>query len=493
MIGAFLGVLATLAFVTAIQISKPTSAKKILAAVGDNVLREGELRKKLASELIPLKNDEKGVLERGVKDWLDARLLEKEAKREGISVEELYRKEIWSQVSEYARAEGAYLEKLRQRYHAQIFLRKAGPKPAAPLEAAPSRGPEGAPVTLVEFSDFHCPFCKDLTPVLETLFKNYSGKIRWIFHHYPLPMHPGSDRTHEASACAQEQGKFWEFHDALFGLPEAPKEADLKTLAGKLGLDLVKFQECTQGRRYQKLVREDIEEGNQKGVQGTPTVFINDQVIGGAYPYEYFVQVVEGILNPKKVPSPPPGPASLPREPSPAVPVQFDDLDGKPSLGPKEAPVTLVEFSDFECPFCKRVTPTLGQLMKNYPGKIRRIWRHYPLSFHRGSDRAHEASECAREQNKFWEYHDKLFETQGSPREDAPLAGLAGSLGLNKKKFEKCLKSGKYQALIQKEISKGNQAGVQGTPAVFINGELISGAQPYENFDRIVKQELAKS
>jgi protein-disulfide isomerase len=174
--------------------------------------------------------------------------------------------------------------------------------------------------------------------------------------------------------------------------------------------------------------------------------------------------------------------------------VSFKDLDGRPSFGPKNAKVTLVEFSDFHCPFCKRVNPTLEQLMKNYQGKIRRIWRQYPLPMHAGADRTAEASECANEQDKFWEYHDKLFEVQGaSSFDEASLMSLAEQAGLNKKKFEKCLASGKHKDLIQKEIEAGNQAGVRGTPAVFVNGRLVSGAQPYENFDRIVQSELAKS
>jgi len=524
------------------------------------LLKEEELRERMVSELIPIETDEYVVLERGVTDWLNAKLFEKEVKDQGVSLEELYRKELWSQVqvsyqeildtyhktrelygdqpfervssliagelraSKYARVKREYLEKLGKKYNAQTLLKKpkffvekaalpaipapprvaAPPPPAGPLPAAvepapkapsapdiaPSRGPLAAPITLIEFSDFHCPFCKNVSATLEKLFKNYSGKIRWVFRHYPLSFHTGADRTHEASACAHEQGKFWEFHDTLFQLPAAPQETDLQAAAKTVGLDLSKFQECFQSRRYQTLVQQDVKEGSQKGVRGTPTVFVNDQVIGGAYPYEHFVKVVEGILNPEKAAR---APAPSPAAPAPPAVVQFDDLEGKPSLGAKEAAVTLVEFSDFQCPFCKRVGPTLEQLMKNYPGKIRRVWRHYPLSFHVGADRIHEASECAKEQGRFWKYHDKVFETQGNPRDEKALTSLAGEVGLNKKKFEKCLASGKYKELIQKDIAKGNQVGVQGTPAIFINGKLVSGAQPYENFDQIIKSELAKS
>lgn len=563
--GIVIGALVALALATVVRVSsRPALTKGIVAKIGDEALKEDELRQKVISDLIPIETDQYVVLSRGVTDWLGAKLLEKEAKSEGVTLEGLYQKELWSQVrvsyqdildtyaktrelygkepfervspvianqlraGEYARVKAEYLEKLGKKYNAQVFLKKPEffvegaalptlhapnvglPQPAEPLppppadlpppggapsvpDSAPSQGPGGAPITLTEFSDFHCPFCKKVNATLGELYKNYPGKIRWVFRHYPLSFHAGSDRTHEASACAHEQGKFWEFHDALFQLPGTPQETDLQDIAKTVGLDLAKFQECFESRRLQKLVQQDVEEANQKGVQGTPTVFVNDQVIGGAYPYEHFVKVVEGILNPGKAPAAPSGPAPLPAAPAPPAVVQFDDLEGKPSLGSPKAPVTLVEFSDFQCPFCKRVGPTLKQLMKNYPGKVRRVWRHYPLSFHIGSDRIHEASQCAQEQGKFWEYHDKIFETQGSPRDDATLTGLAKQLSLNQKKFEKCLASRKYKEFIQKEIARGNQVGVQGTPAVFVNGKLVSGAQPYENFDQIVKQELTKS
>ena len=173
--------------------------------------------------------------------------------------------------------------------------------------------------------------------------------------------------------------------------------------------------------------------------------------------------------------------------------VSFEDLDGKPSQGPKNAPVTIVEFSDFHCPFCKKVAPTLDSLLKNYPGKIRRVWRHYPLAMHQGAEHTHEAAACAEEQGKFWEYHDRLFETFGGARDDAALVRLAAELKLKKNKFEKCLQGGRTRDKIEKDIARGNQAGVTGTPAVFVNGRLVSGAYPYEYFEGLVKNELKKA
>lgn len=535
---------------------KRASSSSIIAEVQGEVLNEKNLRNQIGTYLIPIENDEYAILRWGVDEWIQDRLLEKEAKAKGVSVEELYRKEVWSKVDisfenaqdyynknkelfpkgfeasqqilaqqlrhlEYAKLKEQYLTELKKKYKAKDHLKQ--PKsfveglaiPGSRIQAEapetteatrgavevksvvgnpPSKGPQDAVITMTEFADFHCHFCKQVASTLDQVFANFPGKIQFIFRHYPLSKTPGTGSflTHEAAVCAQEQGKFWEYHDAIFGSPNVSQgEADLLNLAKNLGLDENQFQACLKSGRSRSFIEEDIKEGDQRGVQGTPVIFLNDQTVEGAYPYEHFVSVIEGILDPSKAKAVPPPSQVAPAGPPPVA--QFNDLEDRPTLGSKQAPITLVEFSDFYCPFCGRVEPTLEQLEKNYAGKIRRVWRHYPLAFHTGADRVHEASECAHEQGKFWPYHKKLFERQGSPFNDDALIKLAKELDLDKKKFEKCLKSGKYKALVQKEIAKGTEAGVQGTPAVFVNGQLVSGAQPYEAFDQLIKKELAKS
>ena len=172
--------------------------------------------------------------------------------------------------------------------------------------------------------------------------------------------------------------------------------------------------------------------------------------------------------------------------------VKFSDLKGFPSAGPENAPVTLVEFGDFYCPFCRKVNATVNELLKNYPDKIRRVWRHFPLDMHEGARRVHEASECAAEQHKFWEYHDKLFQLPGS-KDDSALSAIASEVGLNATQFGACLTSGKYKKRVEDDIEAGLEAGVQGTPAIFVNGELISGAAPYARFEKIIKNKLAQA
>jgi protein-disulfide isomerase len=165
---------------------------------------------------------------------------------------------------------------------------------------------------------------------------------------------------------------------------------------------------------------------------------------------------------------------------------------GAPSRGSAKAPVTIVEFSDFHCPFCRSVLPTLAQLESKYGDKIKLVFRDFPIeSIHPGATKAHEAARCANEQGKFWAYHDKLFET---PPKSSPevFNQLAKDVGLNPKTFETCLNSGKYQTAIKEDIAEGTRVGVSGTPAFFINGRLISGAQPVEAFARVIDDELSR-
>lgn len=432
---------------------------------------------------------------------------------------------------EYERLKQQYLEKLKTKYHAQVHLKEPGsyvqglalppsdfpgafPEAKLPanvppaavgapavktatfddLAGRPSMGPENAPVTIVEFSDFHCPFCKRVEPTIDQLMKNYAGKIRKVWRHYPLPFHTGADRTHMASECAHDQGKFWEYHAKIFENQGSTKDdASLIRLAEELKLDKGKFQSCLASDKNKEAVEKDVTKAKASGVSGTPAFFVNGRLLSGAKPYDEFKNAVEASLDPSKaaalwpaVPVQPQGPAAAPTN------VVFNDLEGRPTEGKKDAPISLVIFSDFHCPFCKRVEPTIDQLMKNYAGKIKKVWRHYPLPFHQGADRTHMASECASEQGKFWQYHKKLIEAPSSPKDDAELIQLAKDADLNKRKFESCLSSNKYQDLIKKEIAAGARYGVRGTPAVFVNGQLVSGAQPYENFDKIIREKLAK-
>jgi protein-disulfide isomerase len=167
-------------------------------------------------------------------------------------------------------------------------------------------------------------------------------------------------------------------------------------------------------------------------------------------------------------------------------------IEGAPFRGAPDAPVTLVEFSDFECPFCKRAHPTLTQLLEKYPGKVKLVYRDFPLeSIHPQARPAAEAARCARDQGKFWEYYDTLF-TESPKLAPDDLKRYAGQIGLDGTKFDTCVAGGVHKATIQRDLDEGNRLGITGTPAFFINGRIISGAQPFEAFARVIDEELAR-
>ena len=166
------------------------------------------------------------------------------------------------------------------------------------------------------------------------------------------------------------------------------------------------------------------------------------------------------------------------------------DSSGHPTLGPKNAPITIVEFTDFQCPFCKASEGTVKQLRAKYGDKVKLVHMDFPLAFHSHAVDAANAARCAEDQGKFWEFHDALFANQAKLA-PADLKATAKSVGLNSTEFDGCLDKAKYQANVKSDLAAGEKAGVDGTPAFFINGRPLVGAQPLPQFAQIVDEELA--
>ena len=163
-----------------------------------------------------------------------------------------------------------------------------------------------------------------------------------------------------------------------------------------------------------------------------------------------------------------------------------------PSKGPEDAPITLVEFSDFECPFCVRVLPTIEQVQQTYGDQVRIVYRQFPLNaIHPNAQLSAEASLCADAQGKFWEMHDAIFETRGKAGADR-LKTMASDLGMDSDLFGTCLDSGRFRGQVAADVEAGRQAGVTGTPALFINGRFLSGAQPFNVVSRVIDDELTR-
>jgi protein-disulfide isomerase len=171
------------------------------------------------------------------------------------------------------------------------------------------------------------------------------------------------------------------------------------------------------------------------------------------------------------------------------------DLPADPARlrGDPKAPVTIVEFSDFSCPFCRKAEPIMTELLAKYPGKVKLTYRDFPLGeAHPQAHLAAEASRCAGEQGKYWEYHDLLFANSAKQTEDALLED-ARALKLDDQKFDTCLNSGRYKTQVDKDVELGSRVGVVSTPAFFINGKFVSGAQPASTFEKIIDEQLAAS
>ncbi|MEM3126612.1 MAG: DsbA family protein [Candidatus Woesearchaeota archaeon] len=168
--------------------------------------------------------------------------------------------------------------------------------------------------------------------------------------------------------------------------------------------------------------------------------------------------------------------------------------DNDPFKGDKNAKVTIVEFSDYQCPYCARFySQTLPQIEENYikSGKVKFVYRDYPLPFHQFAQKASEAAECAGDQEKYWEMHNKIFDNQQQLNIEN-LKYWAKELGLDGKEFDSCLDSGKYVSEVKEDIANGSAVGVTGTPTFIINGEIVSGAQPYEVFQQIIEAKLSE-
>lgn len=173
-------------------------------------------------------------------------------------------------------------------------------------------------------------------------------------------------------------------------------------------------------------------------------------------------------------------------------PVRVEVAATGPSKGSASAPVTIVEFSDFQCPFCSRLTPTIAEVEKKYGDKVRVVFRQFPLSFHQNAQKAAEASLCALDQGKFWEMHDAMFANQNNLAVDQ-LKAKAAELGMKADTFNKCIDSGEKAAAIQADQKAGSAAGVTGTPAMFVNGRFINGAVPIDQITPVIDDELRRA
>lgn len=389
-------------------------------------------------------------------------------------------------------------------------------------EAAFILGDPDAPITIVEFTDFQCPFCakynqETLPKVLEEMVD--TGRVKYVFKDLPLDgLHPDARSAAEAARCAGEQDAYLEMHDALFNFQDAwVGQADGGVagyigLAANLSLDTDAFAACIADGRYDGIIEASVQEANSLGINGTPNFFVNGwNLIRGAQPFEAFDQIVSmaeaGELEDRILESAKQQyqqaqqQPQQPQQPPPPSNEPVDIIAGDSyAIGDPNAPVTIIEFTDFQCPFCVRhFEQTFPQIMQNYvdTGKVRYIFKDFPLtSIHPQAVKAAEAARCAIEQDAYLEMHSQLFSNQrqwsGQGGVEAIFIGYADALGLDQNAFSDCLESGRYTNAINDDLQEGSGFGVRGTPAFFVNGLLVSGAQPYSVFQQIIDQALSE-
>ncbi len=343
-----------------------------------------------------------------------------------------------------------------------------------------AKGASAATITIVEFADFQCPFCVNVVPTLEAILERYPDQVRLVFKHLPLPMHPKAPLAHEASIAAGAQGQFWPMHDLLYANRQQMDRVDLIGYAETLDLDVSQFEMALNTGQYTDVVEADVQEAQRLGITGTPTFFINGRKLVGAQPVAVFENIIREELGLEPLPSAPAPPPMLPT----AIQVQ-----ASPVQGYWGAPVTIVEYSDFQCPYCQKVTPTLRKVLQHYDGQVRVVFKHFPLPFHADAPLAHRAALAAGEQEKFWEMHDVLFERQEALKPD-DLMDYARQIGLDLPKFTSALKDSKHPAQIEQDQLEGRRLGVTGTPTFFVNGTKLVGAQSFDAFQRVIASSL---
>ncbi|HEY7371916.1 MAG TPA: thioredoxin domain-containing protein [Polyangia bacterium] len=383
-----------------------------------------------------------------------------------------------------------------------------GSKKVVPLAHDLRRGAPATKVTIVEFSDFQCPFCKRAEPTVKGVLDKYGKDISLVWMNQPLPFHDHAMDAATAFQAASRQGhdKAWKLHDKMYENNTALTRADIEKYAGEVGLNTGKFKKDWDDPKVKAEVEEDQKAAGAAGANGTPTFFINGRELVGAQPADAFEKLIDeeikkadelikkgtplkDVYKKRIEDAALAAPPAAPGEPAAPQGKQDIKLGDAPVKGPAGAKVTLVAFSDFQCPFCSRGELVLKQVEDEYKGKIKIAFKQLPLPFHDKAHLAAEAALAANEQGKFWQYHDKLFANQQAL--DRPsLEKYAEELGLNMGKFKAALDSGKFKDKVDADAKEGAAVGATGTPTFFINGRVLVGAQPIDKFKSLIDEEL---
>ena len=332
---AFVGSVAVLSLIAVFVIQRQQAAGEPLAEVDGMPVTAEEVDKAIGAPLVKLQEQIYNLKRQKLEELVTATLLTREARKRGLSVPALLDAEVTSKVALVTEQEvEAFYEKNKARVpgdpaearqqirihlqnekiaakkqdYFQVLRSKAKvavhlqPPPVHRVEVAtngaPFKGPTRAPVTMVKFEDFHCPFCKKVQPTVAQVLSKYGNKVRLVHRDFPIDsIHPVARKAHEAARCANEQGKFWQYHDVLYANAPKADAADLKSYAKEVGLDVQAFEKCLASGKFQDVVQKDVDEGARLGVTGTPSFFINGRLLSGAQPLEAFVGIIDAEIS----------------------------------------------------------------------------------------------------------------------------------------------------------------------------------------------------
>lgn len=388
------------------------------------------------------------------------------------------------------------------------------------LAGAFTKGPKNAKVSILEISDFQCPFCKRGHATMSELMKQFGDKISVTFINLPLSFHKRAAPAAHAAMAAGLQGKFFEYHDLLFENNTALEDADLEKYAKDLGLDMEKWKKDKDSKETADLVARQAKLANALGLTGTPGFFVNGEEVKGAKPIEEFAPIIEthlakvdGLVA-KGVPvekihaalsrgslggsyykyvfegATPPEPAAE-KEPDPPLGAKaFDIPVGDSGRLGEGNEIVIANFSDFQCPFSKKSVEYLDEVLNHYGRKRASIvFKQFPLSFHKQAALAAEASLAAAAQNKFEEMYRKMFDNQQAlTRTD--LEAYAQQIGLNMKRFKDDLDNGTWKKAVEEDMVLAKKVGVGGTPTIFVNGRLYGGDRTMDGMVQIIDSKI---
>jgi protein-disulfide isomerase/uncharacterized membrane protein len=293
--------------VSEFKVVSETNDDSIVAKINGDVITMEEVEHPLIQSIYSLRTKIYQLKKDRLEQLIREHLIKKQARLKGMSDKELIdlilkdKSNNFADTLEQSKKEEMiikYADTLKPNYNIKVFLQPPVlPVINVPITDDPFLGDQGAPVVVIEFSDYMCPACRKSHKIAESIKKKYGNRIHWVFKDYPLEQHEGADRMAEAAHCANDQGKFWQYQDFLFLSENKPGPEEFKQYAQRLGLDENKIMKCINNRKYRSKVEENVKHGKEIGISATPTFIINGHMISGALSHEKFEELIEEALK----------------------------------------------------------------------------------------------------------------------------------------------------------------------------------------------------